>query len=153
MSNMCTWKKPASWTDTDGHWAGVHGSNYQLAYSSGGYKNPSTLAIAANSATTTAYYFDADEFNIVCTSFPSASGSTDPLVSQAAAITLLNTSVANMQSQVTAIASIASASSPGFDQRIADMSVVWSLFFGACIVVAAAKGIQKLFNTGPHHEG
>lgn len=34
--------------------------------------------------------------------------------------------------------------------KIADMSEVWALFFGALILIACWKGIQNLFNTGPH---
>ena len=135
MANYCTWGMPAGWS-VENMWQATAGSYYQTI---GGqtYKNPVQLFSQARLATSgTPYYFNADEFNIICSSFPSAGGSTDPLISQAAAIQALQAQATGLQAQITAITPWAAASDSGgymttdlhleyFGAVVAFIAVIW----------------------------
>jgi hypothetical protein len=94
MPNYCSWGKPAGWAGTNAQWSDFSG------YSVSGLSNPATLFTQARPALTTPYYFDADQFGIVCASFPTAGGGSDPLISQASQIASINTTLATMQGTI-----------------------------------------------------
>lgn len=143
MPNYCSYGMPAAWSAGGGtvsQWGSASATTV------GGVKNPATLRNSVVPATTTPYYFDADEFGLVCASFPSAGGGPDPILSQSAAINSLNATVASMQATITTLTSPVETS----PERIQDMSVIAGLFLAVGISILCAKGIQKLFDRGPH---
>lgn len=147
MANMCTIARPA----------GFNATNWQQTaiWTTAGVTNPSGLAANAKSADAAggSYYFDADKFGISCVAFPSASGSTDPLISQASAIQALQAALVGVQGQISAMAPwVGENAEDAQAERIQDMSDAWILFFGAAIVIFCLKGIQRLFNRGPHDD-
>lgn len=164
MANLCSWGKPSGWgtgaqstgstgacptaTGTpDGFWWSAN-----AGYSCGGVKNPATLFNQARSAYTTPFYFDADEYGIVCASFPSASGGADPLVSQQAAINVLNTSVANLQTQVSAITAGSITQAPNPD-TLAASAQIFGAFVVAGVVAWGLKRIYRLLVTDGSVDG
>lgn len=129
MPNYCTIGKPVGWGGTDAQWI-----NNNVSY--GGIKAPEAFFQSARGAVTTPWLFNADEFNIVCTAFPTAGSASDPIISQAAGIANLQSAVANLQSQVTALTPAGAASSAGgvmtseiqveyFTAILAFLVVVW----------------------------
>lgn len=145
MANYCTWGKPANWGGTSAQWQDG------LPHGAGGISDPETLSAKAKAATSTPFYFNADEFNIVCASFPSAGGGPDPLISQAAAITALQAQATGLQSQITAIAPWTGASTSEAQQAyFDDVNELWYLFFAAAILIMCAKMVQRFWDRAPH---
>lgn len=147
MANYCTVKMPKAWTDAGGtyaQWSGGGGLTF------GGVSNPTQFRGSAITSPE-GFYFDADRFGVVCTSFPDASGNPDPLISQAGAIQALQAALVGVQGQITAMAPwVGENAESAQAERIQDMSDMWALFFGAAILIACWKGIQRLFDNGPH---
>jgi hypothetical protein len=131
MANWCSIALPAG--ASVGEWTNY--SQLTGAYSS--YFTPAHFRNSANTATSSApFYFNADAYNIVCSSFPSAGGGADPLVSQAAAISALQAADVGLQSQITAITPWSAASDAGgymtselhveyFGAVVAFLVVIW----------------------------
>lgn len=148
-ANTCAIGMPAAWVaggGTTAQWSGT------IAYTRGGIKNPASLAGPAGSAQTTPYYFDANEFAIVCTAFPTAGGGADPLISQAAAITALQAQAAGLQTQIDTIQTFSSLDPADLGVTPASVGKVWAWGLGVVIflftlgmaVGAALKGVRQL---------
>lgn len=150
MANFCTVKMPKAWTDAGGTFA--QWSSPTVSTTLGGVANPQTYRVRAI-ASPEGLYFDADQYGVVCASFPDASGNEDPLISQAAAIKALQSAAVGLQNQITAMAPwVGENAEDAQAERIQDMSDAWILFFGAAIVIFCLKGLQRLFNGGPHDD-
>lgn len=146
-ANWCSYQRPAAFTGNEAWWNGA-GAN-----SAGGISNPYSLWLQAKAAYSTPFYFNADVYGIVCSSFPSAGGGTDPLISQAAAIAALQATDVGLQSQLTAISPWAGASAAeGAEMRMADMFELWYVFLGVGVVVLCLKAIYNVFRI-PNHVG
>lgn len=148
MANFCVWKKPADWGGTDAQW--VSSSGLVL----NGIPNPAQFVVSVRTAAaSTGYYFDADTAAISCSSFPTAGGAPDPLISQAAAIAALQAQATGLQAQVTAIAPWTGASTSEAQQAyFGDVNEMWYLFFGVCILIMCARKVSDFFDRAAHHD-
>ncbi|MFT3717222.1 hypothetical protein [Pseudorhodoferax sp.] len=148
MANMCTISRPSVFSPQQ--WQSTTAS-----YSNGGFTNPYGFFQQSRNADVSggSFYFDADKFGMTCVAFPDASGNEDPLIGQAAAIQALQSATVGLQNQISAMAPwVGENAADAQAERIQDMSDVWALFFGAAIVIACWKGLQRLFDRGPNDD-
>lgn len=136
MSNLCSIQKPESMTDAQ--W---NSFTYTWWYSTNGW-----VSLAGN-AKTVPYLFDADAFNITCVAFAN-SASSGTLLSYQAQINNLQTTVANLNTQISALVAGNTVAPPKPQMISAELAL-----FGAVLACAAAiyglKQLLKLFTSHP----
>lgn len=140
MANWCSIALPAG--ASQGEW-----TNYaQLTGAHSQYFTPYHFRLQANTATSSApFYFNADVYNIVCTAFPSAGGSSDPLLQQAAAIAALQSADVGLQAQITAITPWSAASEAGGYATAELQMEYFGYVLGFLVIVYLADRIRRFF--------
>ncbi len=147
-ANYCSWGMPAAWVSgggTSANWA-TSGATY------GGIRSITNLKNSVGSATTTPFTFDADEYGIVCTSFPNAGGAPDPLISQAAAISALQSQATGLQQQIDTVQTFSSLDPADLGVTPLSVGKVWGWGVGVVLFLfmlgmaggSALKAIREL---------
>ena len=93
------------------------------------------------------YYFDADQFKIVCVAFDNAASS-GTLLSYQTQINALQTSVANLQAQQTALVSGSEVRAPN-PEIIEAQAIVFGAVLTAGVLIWGGKRIYNLFMHPP----